>query len=47
MRLTEEGGEKAIDSKDLLGEGRSLVIRHQDAEYRLALTRQGKLILTK
>jgi len=38
---------KRIDSRELLGEGREIVIVHGGEEYRLRLTSQGKLILTK
>lgn len=34
-------------SQELLGRGVEALIRHGDALYRLRLTRQGKLILTK
>ncbi|MCX7627337.1 MAG: hemin uptake protein HemP [Methylophilaceae bacterium] len=36
-----------IRSHDILGGHREIVILHGDDEYRLRLTRQGKLILTK
>ena len=36
-----------ISSRELLGDQLELLIEHQGAEYRLRLTRQGKLILTK
>ncbi|MQY50278.1 hemin uptake protein HemP [Rhodocyclus tenuis] len=36
-----------IDSRTLLRDGRELIIAHQGEEYRLRLTRQEKLILTK
>jgi hemin uptake protein HemP len=36
-----------LDSKDLFGTAREIVIEHAGDEYRLRLTRQGKLILTK
>ena len=36
-----------IDVNDLLGRGRELIIVHKNAEYRLRLTRNDKLILTK
>lgn len=36
-----------IDVHDLLGEGRELILVHKNAEYRLRLTRNDKLILTK
>jgi hemin uptake protein HemP len=34
-------------SKTLFSEAREVVIEHEGEEYRLRLTRQGKLILTK
>jgi hemin uptake protein HemP len=37
----------AFKSKDLLGDGTVVFIDHQGERYRLQLTRQGKLILTK
>lgn len=40
-----ESGELSSDA--LLGGRRELVIRHGDETYRLRLTRQNKLILTK
>ncbi len=36
-----------VRSEQLLGEKGELVIVHGQSEYRLRLTRQGKLILTK
>lgn len=38
---------KRIDSRELLGERREIIIEHAGEEYRLRLTSQGKLILTK
>ena len=38
---------RMISSRELLGDQLELLIEHQGAEYRLRLTRQGKLILTK
>ncbi|HEU4709581.1 MAG TPA: hemin uptake protein HemP [Methylophilaceae bacterium] len=35
------------DSRELFGEAKELVISHAGSEYRLRLTSQGKLILTK
>jgi hemin uptake protein HemP len=35
-----------VCSEALLGHGRELVIAHNGREYRLRLTRSGKLILT-
>lgn len=39
--------EEAIDSREIFGEKRSVWIRHGDQIYRLQVTQQGKLILTK
>jgi hemin uptake protein HemP len=36
-----------IQSSSLFGGGRCLVIEHGQQEYRLQITRMGKLILTK
>jgi hemin uptake protein HemP len=36
-----------VNSRDLLGEHRELVILHGRERYRLLLTRSNKLILTK
>jgi hemin uptake protein HemP len=36
-----------LNSADLFGTAREVVIEHAGEEYRLRLTRQGKLILTK
>ncbi|MBR1088200.1 hemin uptake protein HemP [Bradyrhizobium manausense] len=38
---------RTISSRDLLGDQRLLVIRHEEEIYRLQLTAAGKLILTK
>jgi hemin uptake protein HemP len=38
---------RTLSSDELLAGGRELVIRHQDGEYFLRLTRNDKLILTK
>lgn len=38
---------KRIDSRELFGPLRELVIEHVGEEYRLRITNQGKLILTK
>jgi hemin uptake protein HemP len=40
-------GPRSIDSATLLGPGGELFIHHQQQVYRLRLTAQGKLILTK
>jgi hemin uptake protein HemP len=36
-----------LHSSELFGTAREIVIEHAGDEYRLRLTRQGKLILTK
>jgi len=42
-----DGAHKRIESHRLLSNGRELVIEHAGQEYRLRLTRNDKLILTK
>lgn len=44
-----EGAEsrRRLASSELLGRDNELIIAHGSEEYRLRLTRQGKLILTK
>jgi hemin uptake protein HemP len=37
----------AIRSADLFRDGREVIIVHHDEQYRLRITRAGKLILTK
>lgn len=39
--------QRIVDSADLLGREKSVWIRHNRELYRLSVTRQGKLILTK
>jgi hemin uptake protein HemP len=39
--------QKTFRSDDLFGGARFLVIEHAGEQYRLQITRQGKLILTK
>lgn len=36
-----------ISSRDILGDDKLVVIRHEDEFYRLQRTKAGKLILTK
>jgi hemin uptake protein HemP len=38
---------RAIRSADLFRETREVIIVHHDEQYRLRITRAGKLILTK
>lgn len=35
------------NAQDLFGTARTVIIRHAGEEYRLSITRQGRLILTK
>ncbi|TVS13858.1 MAG: hemin uptake protein HemP [Gammaproteobacteria bacterium] len=44
---TGECGGRELSSEALLGGHKEVVIRHGDETYRLRLTRQNKLILTK
>ena len=47
-RPAESGAERrAVRSDELFHGGRELIIVHRDEEYRLRITRAGKLILTK
>lgn len=41
------GARRRLSSSELFGETRELVIEHAGEEYRLRITSQGKLILTK
>jgi hemin uptake protein HemP len=38
---------RRLFSEQLIGPGREVLIRHAGCDYRLRITRQGKLILTK
>lgn len=38
---------KVVTSEQILGRAREITIRHEGQEYRLQITRNGKLILTK
>jgi hemin uptake protein HemP len=38
---------KRVSTEDLIGSAREVLIRHGGCDYRLRITRQGKLILTK
>ena len=44
---TVPGRPRAIASPELFRGAREVVILHQQEQYRLRITRQGKLILTK
>jgi hemin uptake protein HemP len=41
------GRPRMISSRDILGDDKVVVIRHEDEFYRLRRTATGKLILTK
>lgn len=43
----DQAGVPVYNSRDLFGDGHLLLIDHQGERYRLQMTRQGKLILTK
>ena len=38
---------RRLSSEELIGPAREVLIRHAGCDYRLRITRQGKLILTK
>ena len=38
---------KRVSSEEFIGSAREVLIRHAGCDYRLRITRQGKLILTK
>jgi hemin uptake protein HemP len=38
---------RRVSSEELVGPAREVLIRHAGCDYRLRITRQGKLILTK
>ncbi len=39
--------DRVIQTRQLFGDGRELVIEHEGERYRLRITRRGKLILQK
>lgn len=45
--IGESAARKRVDSRELFGAMREVVIDHVGEEYRLRITSQGKLILTK
>ena len=45
--ITRAPERRALSSDDLFHGGREVVIVHREEEYRLRITRAGKLILTK
>jgi hemin uptake protein HemP len=46
-RINDAAGRPTVRSTDLFQGGKEIVIRHGSEEYRLRITRAGKLILTK
>jgi len=44
---TDDVSAPLIPSSRLFGAGREIVIRHEAADYRLRITSNGKLLLTK
>lgn len=38
---------KVVTSRELMGNGKELIIQHAGEEYRLRITKQSKMILTK
>lgn len=38
---------RVLSSRDIFGDAKLVLIRHEDTTYRLMITRQGKLILNK
>jgi len=46
-RIHDVAGRPMVRSADLFQGGKEIVIRHGGEEYRLRITRTGKLILTK
>jgi len=46
-RIHDVAGRPTVRSADLFQGGKEIVIRHGSEEYRLRITRAGKLILTK
>lgn len=47
IRLTKVGAVPTLESADLFRDGREIVIRHGEEQYRLRLTSSNKLILIK
>mgnify|MGYP001184426118 CR=1 FL=1 len=43
----DKGGPRRLDARDLMGDDREIVLIHKDSEYRLRITSNDKLILTK
>lgn len=47
IQLMKTGTVPALDSADLFRDGREIIIRHGEEQYRLRLTSSNKLILIK
>lgn len=47
LRGARSGPKRVLDSRDLFGNDKVVLIKHQDQFYRLMITRQDKLILNK
>ena len=47
IRLIGKQEIQILESKDLLGDQKQVLIKHGEFLYRLTVTRQGKLILNK
>jgi hemin uptake protein HemP len=47
QHLKADADNRQLDSRELFGKERELLIHHNGELYRLRLTRAGKLILTK
>ena len=47
IRAADSAAAAVVESRALFGGHREIIIRHGDQEYRLRITKQDKLILTK
>lgn len=45
--MPSHSGLRRIATRDLLGADREIILEHEGAEYRLRVTSNGRLILTK
>ncbi len=45
--MTQQSGTRRVALTDILGGDREIIISHQNDEYRLRLTSNNKLLLTK
>jgi len=46
-RASASGAKRRVEVSDLLGEAREIILLHNGSEYRLRVTSNDKLILTK